>query len=345
MKLKDSILPLLAVGSLGYAIVSIAATQPVRELTDPPMPPPQSSMEKSVAAIGLVEPSSEAITVGTARSGVVDEIFVTVGDSVKKGQPLLKLRSRELEAERTVAEAAIAEASAQVNVAKQQVVVAQAQASIAEAERAQSQRMLTFAESVKDARVLSDEERTQRAMTVATQDAKLASANANVAAAQSSQVSAEAAVTAAKARLEVADVEIDRCTIKAPLDATVLQLRTRVGEFISAMGTQPWLLIGQTNPLHVRVDVDEHEAWRVVAGAPGEAQVRGNPQLRSKLSFVRFEPYVIPKRSLTGDATERVDTRVLQIIYKVEAAADVRLFSGQQMDVFIQANDPLTAAK
>jgi hypothetical protein len=51
---------------------------------------------------------------------------------------------------------------------------------------------------------------------------------------------------------------------------------------------------------------------------------------------VRFEPFVVPKRSLTGDSTERVDTRVLQIIYRVERDA-LPLFVGQQLDVFIDA--------
>jgi hypothetical protein len=45
---------------------------------------------------------------------------------------------------------------------------------------------------------------------------------------------------------------------------------------------------------------------------------------------------VIPKKSLTGDSTERVDTRVLQVIYRVEDDA-LPLYVGQQMDVFIQA--------
>jgi len=53
-----------------------------------------------------------------------------------------------------------------------------------------------------------------------------------------------------------------------------------------------------------------------------------------RLRFVRVEPYVVPKRSLTGDNTERVDTRVLQVIYEV-ADEDQPLFVGQQVDVFI----------
>jgi HlyD family secretion protein len=52
------------------------------------------------------------------------------------------------------------------------------------------------------------------------------------------------------------------------------------------------------------------------------------------LTFVRVEPYVVPKRALTGMGTERVDTRVLQIIYRVEAS-DPSLYVGQQVDVYL----------
>ncbi|HEX2711466.1 MAG TPA: hypothetical protein VHM88_04485, partial [Candidatus Acidoferrales bacterium] len=89
-------------------------------------------------------------------------------------------------------------------------------------------------------------------------------------------------------------------------------------------------------PLHVRVDVDEHDAGRVREGAPAVGSPRGNGSLKVPLQFVRFEPYVIPKKSLTGDSTERVDTRVLQVIYRV-ATENSSLFVGQQMDVYIEA--------
>jgi len=92
----------------------------------------------------------------------------------------------------------------------------------------------------------------------------------------------------------------------------------------------------------VRVDVDESEAWRVREGAHAIGHVRGNADLKTPLQFVRFEPFVVPKQSLTGDSTERVDTRVLQVIYRVERE-DVRLFVGQQLDVFIDAARPVGA--
>ena len=76
--------------------------------------------------------------------------------------------------------------------------------------------------------------------------------------------------------------------------------------------------------------------------AKATAAVRGNSNLKTPLTFVRFEPFVIPKKSLTGDSTERVDTRVLQVMYQVDTD-NLRLFVGQQMDVFIDASETKVA--
>ena len=86
--------------------------------------------------------------------------------------------------------------------------------------------------------------------------------------------------------------------------------------------------------VNVRVDIDEHDIPRFKKGAPARASLRGTPEVMYPLTFVRVEPYVIPKKSLTGDNTERVDTRVLQVIYSLDTT-DRPIFVGQQMDVFI----------
>src|SRR5260370_29788558 len=95
------------------------------------------------------------------------------------------------------------------------------------------------------------------------------------------------------------------------------------------------MIRGSVTPVHVRVEVDEHDGWRVRGGAPAAASPRGNGSVRIPLEFVRFEPYVIPKKSLPGDSTERVDTRVLQVIYRVKDQ-NASLYVGQQMDVYIK---------
>ena len=68
------------------------------------------------------------------------------------------------------------------------------------------------------------------------------------------------------------------------------------------------------------------------------------PGAYSYVSFMRVEPYVMPKKSLTGDNTERVDTRVLQVIYRV-GRDEPGLFVGMQVDVFLSAEELEPVAK
>jgi hypothetical protein len=94
--------------------------------------------------------------------------------------------------------------------------------------------------------------------------------------------------------------------------------------------------------LHVRADIDEYDIPRFVPEAQARATLKGQPDISFPLRFVRVEPYVVPKKSLTGDNTERVDVRVLQVIYAIDTQGK-RLFVGQQLDVFVEASPPSTA--
>ncbi len=152
--------------------------------------------------------------------------------------------------------------------------------------------------------------------------------------------SARAEIEAADAQLKAVQTDIDRLTIAAPVDGRILQINLRLGEFAQADPfSNPLMILGNTDQMNVRVDVDENDAWRVRADAPAVAKVRGKPDVKVPLIFVRIEPYVIPKKSLTGDSTERVDTRVLQVIYRIDGTPAVPLYVGQQMDVSISTAD------
>jgi multidrug efflux pump subunit AcrA (membrane-fusion protein) len=152
---------------------------------------------------------------------------------------------------------------------------------------------------------------------------------------------AEAQLAQAQAELKSSETELERLTVRAPVDGRVLQLKVHLGEYAPvaapAAGQPPLILLGSVTPLNVRVDIDEYDAWRVHAGAPAVGYLRGNCHVTTPLKFVRFEPYVLPKKSLTGDSTERVDTRVLQVIFSFERG-DLPIFVGQQMDVFVDAS-------
>ena len=310
--MKRFILPLIGILAALWAAYSVVRTQPRREPTDPPASPAISDFKETVAAVGLIEASTENIWVGTPLAGVVVRVFVTAGQSVRGGDPLFELDTRQLRAEFAVRQQAVG--------------VTRARARVAEARIADLQRQLDFAEQIKDKRAISAEELTRRRSAVETASAEL------------EEVRSE--IPAAESHVQAVQVDLERSIVRAPLAAEVLQVKVRVGEFAPAAATaNPLILLGRSKPLHVRVDVDEHEAWRVREGADAMGHVRGNAELKTPLHFVRFEPFVVPKRSLTGDSTERVDTRVLQIIYRVERD-DVPLFVGQQLDVFIDGARP-----
>jgi HlyD family secretion protein len=133
----------------------------------------------------------------------------------------------------------------------------------------------------------------------------------------------------------LAQTNLEVLTVRAPRDGTVLQLNVREGEYAGLTPTEPLMILGDTGHLQIRADVDEQNAPLVVAGEPAVAFLKGDTQNPIPLRFVRIEPYVVPKRSLTGDSAERVDTRVLQIIFELDRPT-TPLYVGQQMDVFMQ---------
>src|SRR5207249_1776725 len=261
--MKKSILPLVALAALTFGIISVVRSQPRRESTAPPSPPPVSSFEHTVAAVGLVETSTENIAIGTPLSDVVAEVLVTVGQSVKTGDPLFKLDDRQRQADLAARQTDLRVAESLVN------VNAAALDDVA--------RQLNFVENLRDKSAISSEELARRRSAVETAQARLDAAKAQVA--------------SAAAQIKMIETQIERSTVRAPVDGEVLQVKVHPGEFAPAGVTAtPLVLLGRLKPLHIRVDVDEHEAWRVRPEAKATAAVRGNAELKAALAFVRFEP-------------------------------------------------------
>jgi HlyD family secretion protein len=337
MKFQQFILPAVASLALAGAAIAIATNQPVRETAAPPLPPPESAFAHTVAAVGLVEPASEAVQVGSPRSGIVAEVMVAAGDAVRRGQPLVRLQTDELERELAVARAGVRQTEARTKAAHAQVAAARVRLDVTTLELEHARRRLGFASNAGDRRLVAGEDLAERQSNVAVSEARRAAARAEITTLEAAAAEAAAAEEMARARQAASETDLARCTIRAPLDGVALLVRLRPGEYLAAeTAAQPGLVLGELRSLRVRADVDEHEAWKVEATAAAEARVRGHPDHKARLRFVRFEPLVLPKRSLTGESTERTDTRVLQVIYDIEPAAP-RLFAGQQVDVFIDA--------
>ncbi len=296
------------------AIIFISQTQAEKEMLapgDPPVMPPQKPFAESVAATGILESLSENVAIGVPLPGLITEVLVKVNDKVQKDQVLLKLDDRDLRAE-------------ELSVKAQQKI-SQAQITVSEAQLAKLESQLERLTSVTDSRAVSRDDLENRKQDVAVAQAQLTAAKAQLAASETS--------------LKRISLLIERLTVRAPRDGTIIQLTAHAGEYAATSPKTPAMILGDIDRLQVRADIDEQNAIRIRAGQKAYGYLKGDPSVTFPLEFIRLEPYVIPKISLTGSSTERVDTRVLQVIYSLTRPSDPPLYVGQQVDVFIEAPD------
>lgn len=275
----------------------------------PAAPPTTAPYASNIAGTGMIEAGTRNIAISTSVGGVVSEVLVKVGDHVRAGEPLFRIDGRDLEAQLAVRKALAAATHAQI---------AEAQAALD-----QARDPLRRAEGLPAGNAISMQDLASRRLTVQLDEAKLATARANAG--------------TADAQVAETTTAIDRLTVRAPLDGDVLQLNLRPGEYAQtgALAT-PLLLLGDAANLHVRIDLDENDAWRFRPGMPAKAFLRGNGAIGFDLAFAYVEPYVVPKVELSGASAERVDTRVLQVVYSVRKG-DLPIYVGQQVDVYIAA--------
>ena len=338
-------LPALALVALVFAVSAAWKWRTVKSSTAPLSAPPTAGFQHAVGAVGLVEASSENISISTAVSGLIVKVYVKAGDRVSAGQNLFSLDDRDLKAELVTRRATLDAARERLAKLEQsprpeEIPPAEARVREAEAALADAAVQQKLIESVSDRRAIREEDLQRRRQATRAAEAKLDEAKAALALLKAGAWApdlkiAKAEVTTTEAQLKRLETDIERLTMCAPAAGEILQVNVRAGEYaqVGALA-KPLIVMGDTSHLNVRVDVDENEGWKVRADAPARAAERGNSSQKVPLEFVRFEPYVVPKKSLTGDSTERVDTRVLQVIYRFKDAR-VPFRVGQQMDVFI----------
>ena len=330
--LSKYLLPSLAVLGVGFAISTIASGSRPPEIARPVAEPARASFTKFIAGSGIVEPSSKTIAIGSPLSRCVAQVLARVGDDVAEGTPLFRLDDRDLRGELSIRLTARATARARLErllslPRAEDLPPAKARVAEAEARLADASNLLALAEGVSDVRAISREEVERRRHEVEAARARLDGARGEL-----------ASLVAAASSVRATEIELDRLVVRAPIAGTILQVNVRRGEFAPAGALEtPLMLIGDLDPLHVRVDVDENDAWRFRPGAPATASIRGNGGIGAQLRFEYVEPYVVPKRSLTGDTSERVDTRVMQVVYAFERG-ELPIQVGQLMDVFIEVD-------
>lgn len=296
--------------AVGGVILTINTLWGAREtpLAPPPLEePPRNPYSATVAASGIIEAVNENVRIAPPVSGLVTQVHVTVGDQVKKGQPLFQLDNRELRARLQTRQDSIPSAVARIDEQKIRLKDLMDQ--------------LGRLQAVEDRRAVSQDDIQRKWHEV--EGAKRA------------LIRAKADVQLARTQRDEVKILLERLTVRAPRSGTILQVDVRAGEYAMVSAQDPYILLGDTESLQVRADIDEVNAPLVKPNSPAVAYLKGSTERSIPLQFTRIEPYIVPKRSLTGDNRERVDTRVLQVIYQFEKP-EFPVYVGQQVDVFIE---------
>jgi multidrug resistance efflux pump len=360
-RIRTWALPSLAAVGLTLALATIFSSAKDHGQTSPRVRPPGPNAARAevVGAIGLVEAESQQVGIGAHVSGVAAQVNVVPGLRLGANDALFSLDTRAVAAEVATrkadlraAEGRLAQTRNALGGLRAQVGAMEAGVDEAQAALAQAQDLVKMAEAVKLGETISVMESTRRSSDAAIAKARLEAAQARrlQARAELSQYLtsegadgpavrvAEAAVEQARAALAQAQTSLALHTVRAPFDATVLQVNIHPGEFVQAgpLAT-PLIVLGRLETLRVRVEVEEADLSRFDPKARAWASPRGAPDQRFNLRPLRVEPLVVAKTELVGAATERVDTRVLRVVYEVDATGRT-LYPGQQMDVFISTD-------
>jgi HlyD family secretion protein len=335
----------LAMTGLGAGVWSVATTD--RNPPDMPSARPASvnPFEDGIAASGIVEAASRNIQVAAPEPGVVGEVLVEVNQKVKAGDPLFRLDGRVLEGELAKARAAVQLARAKLQrseAAPREEDLSPLRAAgrqiVPRLNHAQDEyaryKQLRAKDTVTDADLLEKRCRVEEEMAgLEKAKAELKRAIAGTWVYDLNVVRSE--LIQAQAQLELVQSRLDRLTVCSPIDGTVLKRHIEPGEFTSGQ-SGPAIVVGDLSTLYVRALVDEKDAAQLREGARAMAVVADRQRHEFKLEMVRIEPLTVPKRHLTGTDTELIDTRVVEVVFRADPS--IRLFPGQLVDTYIEAN-------
>lgn len=287
----------------------------------------------AVSGSGIVEPADRETRVAPLVGGRIAKISVKEGDKIGAGAVLVELESAVERAALAAAEADVKSAEADLARAARGLRREDADATVAEAESA-AVKAKDAAETAARTGVLvlggaatADEgDRAKRAEEAARATAMAAEARKRAALAGGRWediAAARAKVAAALARRDQAQATVDRLTVRSPIAGEVLALKYRAGEYVSPGAGDALVVVGDTTKLRARIDIDEREVARVRVGQLGYVTALGFGGRRFAGKVTEVGRRMGRKNVRTDDPTERIDTKILEVILELETSQEL----------------------
>jgi HlyD family secretion protein len=298
-----------------------------------------------VAAPGRIEPISEDVRLGSEISGKLAHVLAEEGDRVHKGQLMAVLVNDDYRAEVASAEATLAEKDAderktihgaRTEERREALAAVKAQEAVVENAKADMDRHQKLYEEGVLPREDADHYLREYKVAKAQYDQAMQHFRfIDEETREEDQAHAASDVRLARAQLEETRARFEKTFIRAPIDGVVLRRHHRAGESVtnSANSPDPIFTIGDRQVLRVRVDVDETDIARVRVGGRAyiTADAFGSRQFWGRV--VRIGGELGRKNVRTDEPTERVDTKILEVLVELEDGRDLPV--GLRVDTFI----------
>lgn len=325
----------------------------------------------TVAAPGVVEAVSEEIEVGAEMPGKLKEVSVEEGDTVVKGQSIAALENSDFQTAVDTARSQIetlrsAQATARVRLLQAQTDRQRIANGSRTEERAEaragyeqtlpdvenSRREYERRQTLFNAGDVSKEE-LERARTAYENAQKrsrsqlerfnvvnagaradeLAKADAAVRLAETQIREFDAQIAEAAARVRQAEANLEKTIIRSPINGVVLRKRLKGGESVSTDSPTGIVTVADTSALRVRVDLDERDVAKIKEGQRAYVTADAYGQQKFGARVIRIGQILGRKNFRTDRPTEKVDTRVLEVLLELDSGNKIPL--GLRVDAFI----------
>jgi HlyD family secretion protein len=249
----------------------------------------RGNLIKTVVASGHFE-TPFRVEIGSQMTGVVTEVLVDEGETVKAGQELIHLDAREIKAAVVQSQGALAQAEARLRQLNELTLpaacetLAQAKASLVDAQSTYDRTSSLFKSGFSPNSALDE---AQKNLDVA--KAQVRSAELQVFTASpggSDDVVAETQVKQALANLEAAQSRLAYTTITAPRDGTLINRSVEKGTVVQA--GKPLLVLAPNGISQLVIGVDERNLGLIALGEPALASADAFPDQKfdAKVSYI-----------------------------------------------------------
>jgi HlyD family secretion protein len=290
---------LLAILLIGTAVIVMWAA--VKKAAPPEVNFTKSTRETLVSSLntnGKVEPI-EWMPVRAERAGLISRIWISRGQLVRKGDPLVELDTRVASADLSKAQAAIQEAQAQEKVLKQGGRVAERQQIDADLARARldldaAQKSYQAVERLVAKQAATRQELDSARQLVDQLQLRIQALEKNKAALVTGidQEIAKARLQEAESAAAVAQTNLDLTVIRAPMDGTVYDFDLKQGSYLNP--GDPIAKVGRLDRVRVTVYVDEPDLGRVREGEPVTITWDGLPFHQWKGKVDKLPSQIVP---------------------------------------------------